>query len=125
MEEKKGYAIHDKRSGAEEPGREQRADASPAGRREGLSSREGDEAPVIDFSTLIMSFASAAMISLGHMPDPMTGQIGKNLALAGQNIAIISLLQEKTRGNLTTEEKDLVDNILYQLRMSFVESQKG
>jgi len=78
----------------------------------------------IDFPTLIISFASAAMISFGKMPDPVTGQVNKDLALARQNIEIISLLQEKTRGNLSPEEEKLVDGVLNELRISYVESQK-
>ena len=78
----------------------------------------------IDFPTLIMSFASAAMISLGKMPDPATGQINKDIVLARQNIDIICLLQDKTRGNLSPEEEKLVEGVLYELRISYVESQK-
>ena len=79
----------------------------------------------IDFSTLIMSFASAAMIAMGSMPDPASGKIKIDLELAQQNIDIILLLKEKTQGNLTSEEQGLLENILYELRMSFVEAKKG
>lgn len=79
----------------------------------------------IDFQTLVMSFASAAMISLGRLPDPATGQVCKSLILARQNIDIINLLKEKTRGNLTKEEEELLDSILYELRVCYIEASKG
>ncbi|HQI82008.1 MAG TPA: DUF1844 domain-containing protein [Deltaproteobacteria bacterium] len=78
----------------------------------------------IDFTTLVMSFASAAMISMGRVPEPATGTIHRDLATAQQNIDILTLLQEKTRGNLNADEERLMDQILYELRMSFVEAMK-
>ena len=117
-DDSKGYTFTD-RSG------ENRAESS---RKETDSSGQGDAEstlPVIDFPTLIMSFASAAMISLGRVPDPVTGQVSKDLALAKQNIDIISLLQEKTSGNLLPEELNLVEGILYELRICYVEARKG
>ncbi len=81
--------------------------------------------PGIDFATLVMSFASAAMISLGRVEDPETGQVHKDLVLAKQNIDILSLLQEKTRGNLLDGEVDLIEGILYELRINYVEAKKG
>ncbi len=83
------------------------------------------EAMEIDFSTLIMSFASAAMISLGKIADPSTGQMCRNLALAQQNINILTLLKDKTKGNLTPEEGALMDSVLYELRINYVEALKG
>jgi len=71
-----------------------------------------------------MSFASAAMISMGRVPEPATGTIHRDLATAQQNIDILTLLQEKTRGNLNADEERLMDQILYELRMSFVEAMK-
>ncbi|HQG32301.1 MAG TPA: DUF1844 domain-containing protein [Deltaproteobacteria bacterium] len=124
-DQKKRYTFTDKRSRPEETRQDLKTesskthdtvDARPYG-REGY--------PEIDFSTLIMSFASAAMISIGNVPDPVTGQISKNLPLAQQNIAIISLLREKTKGNLSQEEESLIDNILYELRLSYIEAKKG
>ncbi|HHO77003.1 MAG TPA: DUF1844 domain-containing protein [Deltaproteobacteria bacterium] len=79
----------------------------------------------IDFSTLIMSFASAAMISLGAVPDPETGRISRDLDLARQNIDILSLLQTKTRGNLSPEEERLIEGFLYELRICYVEAERG
>jgi hypothetical protein len=64
------------------------------------------------------------MISMGRVPEPATGAIHRDLAIAQQNIDILTLLQEKTRGNLNADEERLMDQILYELRMSFVEAMK-
>lgn len=124
-DQKKRYTFTDKRGRSDESKGDQESESfrtpgtgdSPPYLQEGY--------PEIDFSTLIMSFASAAMISIGNIPDPVTGQINKNLPLAQQNISIISLLKEKTKGNLSKEEESLIESILYELRLSYVEAKKG
>jgi hypothetical protein len=123
MEDEKKYSFIDKRG---KPGdQEKAADPDSTGRFDEGSSRGHGEEGTVDFPTLILSFASAAMIGMGAVPDPMTGQVARDLAIAKQNIDIISLLREKTRGNLTGEEEMLLENILYELRMAFVQAQKG
>jgi len=123
-DQKKGYTFTDKRGRAEEP-EKIRESRDPLAGKEDPSSSGPQEEFEVDFSTLIMSFASAAMISMGRIPDPATGQVGNDPVLARQNIHIIAMLQEKTRGNLSGDEERLMENILYELRMSFIESQRG
>ena len=76
--------------------------------------------PKIDFSTFILSLNSSALVQLGLMEDPATGQKGKNLPLAKQTIDILAMLEEKTRGNLTSDEENMLKNIIYELRMLYV-----
>jgi hypothetical protein len=124
-DQKKGYTFTDKRSRTDE-GKQDQSSGSPPTCEAQMSSAHMEEGYAgIDFPTLIMSFASAAMISMGKIPDPATGQISKTLPLAQQNISIISLLKEKTKGNLSKEEEALIENILYELRLSYVEAKKG
>ena len=81
----------------------------------------------IDFSTFILSLSSSAAYHLGLAPHPegTDGGSSKNLPMAKQTIDILSILQEKTKGNLTGEEERLIGEVLYNLRMAFVrESQK-
>lgn len=73
------------------------------------------------FETLVMSLSSTAMVQLGLLPDPTTNQPAKNLATARQTIDILEILQAKTKGNLDESESKLLDNILYELRMIFLE----
>ncbi|MBZ5551975.1 MAG: DUF1844 domain-containing protein [Acidobacteriia bacterium] len=73
------------------------------------------------FETLVMSLSSTAMVQLGLIPDPATNQPEQNLQAARQTIDILEILQQKTKGNLDESESKLLDNILYELRMTFLE----
>ncbi len=79
------------------------------------------EMPAINFSTFIFSLNSSALVHLGSLADPTTGNIQKELALAKQTIDILAMLQEKTKGNLTDEEDKLLGHILHDLRIKFVQ----
>lgn len=80
--------------------------------------------PEIDFSTFIMSLNASALVHLGVIDDPTTGQKVKNLPLGKQTVDMLRMLQEKTRGNLTEEEAKLLQGILYDLKIAYVR-QKG
>ncbi len=78
--------------------------------------------PDLTFSAFVISLASSAAIHFGDLPDPNSGeQAPVNLEGASQMIEILSLLDEKTRGNLTAEERQLLEQVLYELRVRFVE----
>ena len=79
------------------------------------------EAFQMTFETLVMSLSSTAMVQLGLIPDPGTNQPEQNLPAAKQTIDILEILQQKTKGNLDESESKLLDNILYELRMTFLE----
>uniref|UniRef100_A0A7C4RQV0 DUF1844 domain-containing protein n=1 Tax=Desulfatirhabdium butyrativorans TaxID=340467 RepID=A0A7C4RQV0_9BACT len=76
--------------------------------------------PVITFSTFVVSLNSAALTQLGIIADPSTGKREKNLLLAKQTIDVLSMLEEKTRGNLTSDEAAMLKSILYDLRIIYV-----
>lgn len=80
--------------------------------------------PKIDFQTFMLSLASSAQISMGIVPNPITGRTSRDLAHAKQTLDILGLLEQKTKNNLTPEESGLLKNILFQLRMQFVELAK-
>jgi hypothetical protein len=79
----------------------------------------------ISFMAFVLSLAHTAAVHFGDMPDPVSGAREANLPAAQQMIDILALLEEKTRGNLTAEERQLLDQILFELRMRFVEAAKG
>jgi hypothetical protein len=82
----------------------------------------GDE---LSFTGFVLSLAHTAAVHFGDIPDPVTGQTHEpNLPAASQMIAILSLIETKTRGNLTAEERQFLDQILFELRMRFVEAGK-
>ena len=84
-----------------------------------------DEAlPGIDFATFIMSLSQSAVLHLGEIPHPETNEIETNLPLARQTIDLLGVLEEKTKGNLTGDEERLLTQVLFDLRMRFVEVQK-
>ena len=80
----------------------------------------------VTFVGFVLSLAHTAAYHFGDVPDPVTGESSTaNLAAAQQIIDILSLLEEKTRGNLTAEERQLMEQLLYELRLRYVESSKG
>src|SRR4029450_5799781 len=85
-----------------------------------------DDPTAVTFVGFVLSLAHTAAYHFGDVPDPVTGQSGTaNLGAAQQIIPILSLLEEKTRGNLTAEERQLLEQLLYELRMRYVEASKS
>ena len=85
---------------------------------------EAAQLPEINIQTFVFSLNASALVQLGVMDDPSTGRKEKNLSLAKQTIDILSMLHEKTEGNLTDDEENLLKNILYDLRIRYVK-EKG
>ena len=80
------------------------------------------EGSAINFASFVLSLAHTAAVHFGDVPDPVTGTtVEQNLAAAQQMIDILALLEEKTRGNLTAQERQLLEQLLYELRMRYVE----
>ena len=91
---------------------------------EGREEVRGDERgplPPETFPTFLLSLHTSALIHLGLIPDPINNHKVVNLELARQNIDLLEMLQAKTEGNRTEEESKLFDNILYELRMAYVQ----
>jgi hypothetical protein len=93
-------------------------DVSPEG-------TENDPLPTIDFATFILSLSHSALMHLGEAPHPDTNRVEPNLPLAKQNIDLLGLLEEKTKGNLTGDEERLLAQVLFDLRMRYVERSKA
>ncbi len=85
-----------------------------------------DQAPsTITFTGFVLSLVTTAAVHFGDMPDPVTGEERPlNIDGASQMIEILSMLEEKTRGNLTAQERSLLEQVLYELRMRFVAAQE-
>ncbi len=81
--------------------------------------------PTVDFATFILSLSHSALMHLGDAPDPVTNSPCKDMALARQSIDLLAMLEEKTKGNLTGAEERLLHQILFDLRMRYVESAKA
>ncbi len=80
----------------------------------------------LSFAAFVISLASTAAIHFGDMPDPVSGEQGEpDLQGAAQMIEILSLLEQKTKGNLTAEERQVLEQVLYELRLRFVRATSG
>ena len=83
------------------------------------------ESGEVTFVGFVLSLAHTAAFHFGDVSDPVTGEAGQvNLAAAQQIIEILSLLEQKTRGNLTAEERQLLEQLVYELQMRYVEATK-
>jgi len=78
----------------------------------------------VSFSDLVLMLATMAAVHFGEMPDPVTGEARKNLPVAGQMIDLLTVLQQKTRNNLDAEETQLLETLLYELRLRFIDASK-
>ena len=116
-QEEKGFVVKDKRFSAQKETEEELSIKAEAKKEE---PSQGAPLPEIDFFSFVLSLSTSAFIQLGVVQDPVTKQSAKDLPLAKQTIDLIGMLKEKTKGNLTSEEEKLVDNILYDLRMRYV-----
>ena len=99
----------------------ERAEAPPKQRE----SRRGERAAAeLTFETFIVGLSTQALVHLGEIPDPQGTESKPDLIAAQQLIDIIGILKEKTRGNLDRDEQSLLDAILFELRMKYVERAK-
>jgi len=130
-EEEKGFVIKDRRSFDEkgEPREKepqvQKEEPAPKGKK--TETREEPRTgplPEVNFSTLIMSLSSSALLNFGEIPDPITGEKRKDLPLAKHAIDTIAMLKEKTQGNLTEDEQKFLDSILTDLKWRYVKVAK-
>ena len=82
--------------------------------------------PELTFTAFVLSLASTAAIHFGDLADPVSGERAEpNLDGARQMIEILGLLEQKTHGNLTAEERQILEQVLYELRLRFVDATSG
>jgi len=142
----KGFTVVDRRvsgngepsgpaagGGAEKPARAGAEGAAPESARPGKQGAEAAGSPAgkgappewtpikVTFPTFLLSLHTSALIHLGIIPDPVSNQRSVELEMGRQNIELVEMLKEKTAGNLTEDEGRLLDNILYELRMAYIQ----
>jgi len=78
----------------------------------------------IDFSTFVLSLTGSAMVHLGAVPDPSGEKHEPNLELARQTVDILTMLRLKTQGNLDGREAELLDRVLHDIRVAYVDAAK-
>ena len=132
-EEKKGpgFVVKDKRlfdeSGEVKPQDEQPQAAAQATQEAPAKSAPGQEAegdkfdyPPINFTNFVLSLSTSALFHFGDFPDPAGGKTQKNLPAAKQTIDILDMLNEKTKSNLKEQENNLIQGVLYELKLRYV-----
>jgi len=136
MPDKKDFIVKDRRTFAKgdeeteikeekaEPAEEDAKTEEPEKAAAPDKDTEDFQLPEINFATFIFSLNSSALMHLGVIEDPGTGKNVKNLPIAKQTIDILGMLKEKTQGNLTEDEANMLKHILYDLRMIYVK-EKG
>lgn len=130
-EQEKGFTILDKRHGRDEVDSEEptptdtAAGAADADRLAHEGERLAHELPAMDFATFLISLSTSALYHLGLVAEPEGEPPPEpDLPMARQTIDLLEMLQEKTRGNLSDDEAQLLESMLYELRMQFVEAQR-
>lgn len=134
-EEKKGFRVVDRRVSTQEAAQKEKPkkekkrgkkkEAQPHGTQEPTQEAKKEQPPPlpeVNFASFIYSLSTSALVHLGEIPEPITEKMDKNLPLAKQTIDILGILQEKTKGNLSQEEENLLNNFLYDLRMRYVKA---
>lgn len=136
QEKDRGFKVTDKRSAFQEesasaPKEEASQTTEPGPSEEPQRNQENQTGqssapplPEANLLTLIFSLYTHVQISLGLVPDPMTQQVHKDLAQAKYNIDLLGVLKEKTQGNLTQEEEQALEQMLYEIRMTYIEVSK-
>ena len=135
-EEDKGFIIKDRRIFAEEKQetgeKEDKKESSGEDVKDQAQKETAPEEkqepkihlPEINFPTFIFSLNTSALMHLGVLEDPASGKKVKNLPMGKQTIDILSMLEEKTRGNLSKEEENMLKHILYDLRIIYVKEKE-
>jgi hypothetical protein len=128
-EERRGFQVRDRRRFSDTG--EARADVSeeaaappPPEPAAAAPAAEPADEPVT-FSTFVLGLSTQALLHLGEIPNPVTQALERDLGAAKQVIDILGILREKTRRNLEAGEESLLDSVLYDLRMRYVELARG
>ncbi len=127
-EEEQGFVIRDKRgrgegAAAPEPGRPTQPSPAPDPTHEAGHSHEPH--PPLTFSSFVFSLSTSALMLMGEQLDPRQGKIPVNLPQAKEIIDILSVLEAKTKGNLEKDEQAMLTDMLYALRMKYVDLASG
>lgn len=118
MAEEKSFTADDKKKGFADGSK----DAAGEGQETGATCDANMLFNELGFSTFILSLSTSALVQLAELPDPITNKKQMNLSLARQTISVIELLKEKTKGNLTADEDNLIETVLYDLRLKYVKA---
>lgn len=121
-EEEQGFVIRDRRasggteaaSATSSPAKQSMSETSPA------EPSPMPQSPPVTFSSFVISLGSSSLMLMGEQLDPSQAPIPVNLPQAKEIIDLLSVLEDKTKGNLTPDEQTVLRDMLYALRMKYV-----
>lgn len=122
-EQDQGFVVRDRRaSGGSDaaPSPAAPAQQAPSDSASQAEASRGDHALPVTFSSFVISLGSSSLMLMGEQLDPRQGALPVNLPQAKEIIDLLSVLEEKTKGNLTSEEQTVLRDMLYALRMKYV-----
>jgi hypothetical protein len=126
QEEPQSFRVTDKRGFSEEgeirtpEAAEQKDEKANSASRGPETKEEASSRPPIDFPSYILSYYTQGLVLLGEVPNPYTNKKEEDVEAARHTVDILSMLQEKTKGNLGKDEEQLLDSVLYELRIKFM-----
>jgi hypothetical protein len=132
MAEESGFTVRDRRrvtlegESAEKKEQEQPAAEAPRGGSESEEYRaeRGQKLPPVDFSGFVLGLGQMALVHLGELPEPQSGNSARDLEQARHTIDLLDMLEEKTRGNLTGDEAKLLQSLVSELKLRYVRAMK-
>jgi hypothetical protein len=128
-QEEQGFRITDKRGfndddGSQSPSDSKKAEEKPADKpaaeEKTAAGKDHPPRPPIDFPSYILSYYTQGLVLLGEIPNPYTNKKEEDVEAARHTVDILSMLEQKTKGNLGQEEQQLLEQVLYELRMKFL-----
>jgi hypothetical protein len=129
-QEEQSFSVTDKRGVQEEnepiiPEASEKTEAKPTGEsslksEKGTSAPEGSSGSPIDFPSYVISYYTQGMVLLGEVPNPYTKKMEEDVDAARHTIDILSMLEQKTKGNLSKDEQQLLESVIYELRLKFM-----
>ena len=134
QEEQENFRVTDKRSFKEDgesrasdgsEKKEEKPDDEPSSEtRSDASEQDARQQPPIDFPSYILSYYTQGLVLLGEVPSPYSGKKEEDVEASRHTIEILAMLQEKTKGNLHKDEEQLLESVLYELRMKYMAKTK-
>jgi hypothetical protein len=129
-EEEQSFRVTDKRgfredgeasaAGESAPAEDEKAKSADLSSEAKSSGQETQARPPIDFPSYVLSYYTQGLVLLGEVPNPYTNKKEEDIEAARHTVDILSMLQAKTKGNLSKDEEQLLDTVLYELRMKFM-----
>lgn len=121
-DQEQGFVIRDRRGAGAESGSGSASVQKPATTAPAPEPGGSKEPPVlpVTFSSFVISLGSSSLMLMGEQLDPKQQSVPVNLPQAKEIIDLLSVLEEKTKGNLTSEEQTVLRDMLYALRMKYI-----